>query len=206
MLCKGGEKLQSVFSKEGSSTFYVAYFVIMALTVVTFELIYRAMLSCFHRLPLQPQLVGYDFVENEIARGRKLMVYEDSVIDVEAYVDNHPGIDGLLNAYIGKEIGRYMHGGFPCGTFKSHDHSYESLELIKRLKIATLSNTSKDHIFLPLIAGRGDHMDSYWTLIGKKRINNAITLFRFKCPDYRSSSMLPGVSHCGKYFTVINIT
>lgn len=188
-----------------SGIVYIGYFLAVAALFIVYEIIYRVTLSCFHRLPIQPNVVDYAFVENKILEGKKLIIYEDSILDIESYLPNHPGIDGLLNEHIGKEIGRFIYGGIPCSTFSPHNHSYEALELIERLKIGTLSNVSRDSIFLPLEAGIHNPKGELWTLIGKKTINKAYSVFRFKCPKFRSSAMLPGVAHCGKYYAV-NIT
>lgn len=204
-ICHTGEQLFSVLREWNIVDRHGAYrnfYIVSGVLFVAAEVIYRLVLKYLKRFTIQPQLVTYSYVENEIAQGRQLVVYEDTVVDIQPYSHLHPGADGLLKAYIGQEIGRYIYGGFPCANLNPHNHSDESIQLIETLKVANLDNATRDKIFLPLDNTVTDSKNSTWTLIGKKKVNSAHTVFRFKCEHFRSCLALPGVDHCGKFFTL----
>ncbi len=48
-------------------------------------------------------VMTYEDIENATADGRKLVVYEDIVIDVTNYIVEHPGGADSLERHIGKE-------------------------------------------------------------------------------------------------------
>jgi hypothetical protein len=43
----------------------------------------------------------YDFIRREVAQGRKLVIFEDSILDVQNFIKKHPYGASLLEEHIG---------------------------------------------------------------------------------------------------------
>lgn len=50
--------------------------------------------------------------ENEIAAGRKLVILDELVLDVEDFIDQHPGGRFVLQHNIGRDISKFFYGGY----------------------------------------------------------------------------------------------
>ena len=50
------------------------------------------------------EITNYEGLEQALAQGRKLVVYEDAVIDVSSFIAEHPGGAAVLEPYIGEWV------------------------------------------------------------------------------------------------------
>ncbi len=50
------------------------------------------------------EIKSYEDLEKAVAKGRKLVVYEDIVIDVTNFIAEHPGGAQTLEQYVGKGL------------------------------------------------------------------------------------------------------
>ena len=62
--------------------------------------------------------------EAKVKEGALLVILEDLVIDVEKYMDNHPGGKFVLNHQIGRDISKFFYGGYSLESgVENHTHS-----------------------------------------------------------------------------------
>ena len=104
-LCHTGELLFSVLKLKyppEKNQAYGLYYMSIALFLGACEVVYRILLKKWRRFPQQPLMVTYDFVEQEIAQGRKLVVFEDRVLDIAPYAHLHPCPAGILDTFVGR--------------------------------------------------------------------------------------------------------
>ena len=50
--------------------------------------------------------------DKAINRGRKLVIMDELVLDVEKFIDQHPGGRFVLTHNIGKDISKFFYGGY----------------------------------------------------------------------------------------------
>jgi cytochrome b involved in lipid metabolism len=50
------------------------------------------------------EITTFQQLEDEITKGRKLIVYENAVIDVASFMVEHPGGPTIMEPYIGKRL------------------------------------------------------------------------------------------------------
>ena len=81
---------------------------------------------------------------NMIRSGRKLVLFNNFIVDVESFMDEHPGTRFVISQNIGREIGKYFYGAYSMEEDVSpHIHSSYAAELIKRLTIGKLEISKK---------------------------------------------------------------
>lgn len=47
-----------------------------------------------------------------VSQGRKLVILDEFVVDVQKYIDWHPGGKFLLSHNIGRDVSKFFHGGY----------------------------------------------------------------------------------------------
>lgn len=78
-----------------------------------------------------------------VREGRKLVLFNDYVIDIEPFMDDHPGTRFVLNESIGTDIGKFFYGAYAVeDDIQPHTHSSYAAGIIQKLTIAKL-NTNK---------------------------------------------------------------
>jgi hypothetical protein len=74
-----------------------------------------------------------------IKEGRKLVLFNDYIVDVEFFLEEHPGTSFVLTENIGRDIGKYFYGSNSVEhDMKSHAHSSYASLIIERLTIGKL--------------------------------------------------------------------
>ena len=53
-----------------------------------------------------------EFTSRVVLEGQKLVILDDLVLEVDDYMDNHPGGRFLLEHNIGRDISKYFYGGY----------------------------------------------------------------------------------------------
>ena len=76
-----------------------------------------------------------------IKGGRKLVFYDDLVLDVAKYRWSHPGGKIMFDKTIGEDMGKYLHGCSSIGgKFNPWNHSAQAFKIARQLAIAKLPN------------------------------------------------------------------
>jgi cytochrome b involved in lipid metabolism len=81
--------------------------------------------------------------EEMIEEGRKLVILDELVIDVESFISRHPGGRFALQHNIGRDISKYFHGGYSLegnlgpNPVQGHKHSNYARKIVNQLAIAT---------------------------------------------------------------------
>ena len=74
----------------------------------------------------------FDEMKEKCAKGAKLTMIDDTVIDCSTWIAIHPGGQSVITALIGKDSTDDFH--------RIHGNSKTAKEMIRKLKIADLSN------------------------------------------------------------------
>lgn len=79
----------------------------------------------------------------EIAKGTRLVLIDDIVLDVGDFVDQHPGGRFLISHNIGRDISKFFYGGYSLednlsgsGPAQGHAHSTYARKIVNNLAIA----------------------------------------------------------------------
>ncbi len=162
----------------------------------------------------EPTINSYAEFKKALAAGKKLVVYEDQVLDVTAFIGEHPGGPKTIEPYVGKarpassgigtEIGRYIYGAFGLPGKTSHGHGTLTFEFMEKLKCGHITTIGEPKIFRPRKEGglRYDRNET-WTIANCNMHTSVHAVIQFTNPNYKATAILPGIDYCGKYFVVI---
>ena len=139
--------------------------------------------------------------EEEVAKGRKLVVLDELVLDVAPFISNHPGGRFVIEHNIGADISKFFFGGYslegnlggqPVAGYK---HSNYARKIVNSLICAQLDRRIQ-------VQSTRCNIDASRTSI----VNKFTNAFFFKShngasvPNFRR--FYPGLRMCGKHFTV----
>jgi hypothetical protein len=162
-----------------------------------------------------PTIKSYAELKQALAAGKKLVVYEDQVIDVTAFIDEHPGGPKAIEPYVGKarlsssgigtEIGRYIYGSFGPPGKTPHGHGAFAFEFLEKLKCGQITTIGESKIFRPRKEGGLRYFrDETWTIVNCNMHTSVHAVIQFTNPNYKAAAILPGIDYCGKYFAVLD--
>ena len=103
-LCHSGELLFTILKLKTPAEKHRAYglfYMSVALFFGACEVAFRLVLRRWRRFRQHPMMVSYEFVEQEVAQGRKVMVFEDLVLDVGPFGQLHPCSPNILDSFVG---------------------------------------------------------------------------------------------------------
>lgn len=60
------------------------------------------------------------------------------MLDIEEYIETHPGGKGFLERNIGRDISKFFYGGYAMGKAYPYSHSQSAVLICKKLAIARL--------------------------------------------------------------------
>lgn len=93
--------------------------------------------------PEIPTISLFQF-NNLVKIGRKLVLFNNFVVDVEPFMDEHPGTRFVLSQNIGRDIGKYFYGAYSMEEdVAPHIHSHYAAGIIKKLTIGKLEVSKK---------------------------------------------------------------
>ena len=82
-----------------------------------------------------------------IREGRKLVLFNDYIVDVESFLDEHPGTRFVLTENLGREVGKYFYGAYAVEhDMPSHTHSSYAASIIEKLTIGKLKTVKNKPI------------------------------------------------------------
>ena len=79
--------------------------------------------------------------DSAVHKGRKLIIVDDLVVDVEEYITHHPGGKFVIEHCIGQDISKFFFGGFSLENnidpkTKGYHHSYAAYMIVNELTVA----------------------------------------------------------------------
>lgn len=77
---------------------------------------------------------------NQLLRdGRKLVLFNNFIIDVETFMSEHPGTRFVIAENIGNDIGKFFYGAYSMeDDVKPHVHSNYAASVLKKLTVGRL--------------------------------------------------------------------
>ena len=152
--------------------------------------------------PFKMEIYTFTQLKDMIAKGRNVLVYENMVIDVEKWINQHPGVPLVIKPLLGLEISRYFYGGFIApGQSKPRVHSENACKVIQQYQIGIID--SGVNIFM--MPPNTELQQLTWQLVRKAPITNVHNRFFFQCPNVKTKNILPGIGYAGKYFTLCHV-
>ena len=77
-----------------------------------------------------------------LASGKKLVILDDMVLDVERFMEDHPGGKFSLKHNIGEDVSKFFHGGYTMENVdkvNQHQHSNQAKQIANELAIGYLT-------------------------------------------------------------------
>lgn len=146
---------------------------------------------------------SYDDILKAVDQGRKLVIFEDKVIDLQSFLEKHPGGGEFFQDSMGKEIGRWIYGTGLSNKFK-HMHNSTAIDLIEKYKIGTIHNKLTPNCFEGL-SGLENLPDYTWKLAKKERLNYDYTIVRLTNPDLKFVTGVQEESWFTRYFAITSL-
>lgn len=78
-------------------------------------------------------MMSVEDFQSRIAKGDKLVLLDDMVLDMGPYIDKHPGGRFAMQANIGRDVSKYFYGGYALENInpvKPHKHSNDARRLV----------------------------------------------------------------------------
>lgn len=118
---------------------FAVYLVLLGIIEVLYRIRYKYKEKGIVQKEGLPTVTHFHF--NAMLRsGRKLVLFNNHIVDVESFMDEHPGTKFLISENIGCEIGKYFYGAYTIDNdMKPHTHSSYAAELIEKMTIGKLA-------------------------------------------------------------------
>ena len=84
-----------------------------------------------------------------IKEGRSLVILDDMILDVGKFADDHPGGKFSLMNNIGREIGKFFHGGYSLEAtdlVDHHSHSASAKKIAMSMVIGYLDRRATERV------------------------------------------------------------
>jgi len=80
-----------------------------------------------------------------IKNGKKYVLYDNFVIDVESFIYEHPGSAYAIIQNIGRDIGKYFYGAYHLETsIEPHQHSSYANRILEKLAVAKIKGVESE--------------------------------------------------------------
>lgn len=90
-----------------------------------------------------PLYTLYEFNEM-VSAGRKVVLYNNFIVDIDSFADQHPGTTYVLTENIGKDIGKYFYGAYSMSPdIVPYTHSSYAAKLLEKLVIGKMKPMSR---------------------------------------------------------------
>jgi hypothetical protein len=139
-----------------------------------------------------------------VSQGRKLVILDEFVLDVEKYISWHPGGVFLLTHNIGRDISKFFHGGYSLEDnlggqpAAGHPHSNQARIVVNKLIIAQFQKEIEVQSTICELVDKDSH-----------KINETTKVLYLKSlggePVPNFKNFYPGLSAVGKHFLVRNM-
>lgn len=97
-----------------------------------------------------------DFNKKMKSESKKYVILDDLVLDIENYMENHPGGKFLLEHNIGRDISKFFYGGYSLdgnlvkGGAETNVHSNVARQIVETLIVARLIPKQSSQDLVPL--------------------------------------------------------
>jgi len=83
-----------------------------------------------------------------VAEGRKLVILDDRIIDLDNFEFNHPGGKHMIQTNIGRDISKFFHGGYTLESSAApHKHTNYAYTIVNELQIAFLDSKKQTEVY-----------------------------------------------------------
>lgn len=135
---------------------FAVYLVILAIIEILYRWRYKYTdkgVVKKENVPIITQLQLNTMVRN----GRKLVLFNNFILDVESFMDEHPGTRFVIAENIGSDIGKYFYGAYSVeADVAPHTHSSYASTLITKLTIGKLKQAKSKVESRASIKSEGD--------------------------------------------------
>ncbi|OMJ80376.1 hypothetical protein SteCoe_19369 [Stentor coeruleus] len=134
-----------------------------------------------------------------VRKGKKLMFYDDLVIDVGHFYLSHPGGSFMISKCYGEDVGKYMVGCSSYGgNLLPYTHSLKAFSYLSNLAIGRIKYP-KNYI-IPITEKPQNLM--IFQLVFEKPLNDHTFLAYFKSDDFKMANSCSNLLWIGKHFMV----
>jgi len=143
--------------------------------------------------------------EEAVKSGKKYVVLDEYVLDLESFLPYHPGGKFVLQHNIGQDVSKFFHGGYSLeGNMgprpaSGHKHTNQARKIVNKLIIARLDATTEVSSTICMV-------DNALTTA----VNLTTNAFFLKSRDGRTvpnfRRFFPGTKMLGKHFTIRTLT
>jgi hypothetical protein len=132
---------------------------------------------------------------------KKYVLYENMLVDVSKFTENHPGGRNLIIDNLYLDVGRYLTGtqGYSTGI-NPNTHNYWTIKyLVNNLAYAELI---QEHQLLVNTVDNTNYIEKYLKISSKREIAKHVFEYQFKDENFRFSKFIPGHKWLGRHFSI----
>ncbi|OMJ93868.1 hypothetical protein SteCoe_3057 [Stentor coeruleus] len=157
-------------------------------------------ISCTkNEIPDKYKKMSHMKVMSMVREGKKLMFYDDLVLDVGHFCLSHPGGSFMISDCYGEDVGKYMVGCSSYGgNLLPYTHSLKAFSYLSNLAIGKIKYPRK--YMLP-IKEKPQHLMKFMLLF-QKALNDHTFLSYFKSNNFKMSNSCSNLLWIGKHFMV----
>lgn len=161
--------------------------------------------------PEIPTVSQFQF-NNMINAGKKLVLFNNFIVNVENFMDEHPGTRFVISHNIGKEIGKYFYGAYSLEQdVAPYAHSSYAANLIKRLTVGKLEISKKYENEVENMKKMMESVyliespDLVFTVRNKTEINESVSRIAFHGSDTTIKKFYSGLKLLGKGYSITSL-
>ena len=155
--------------------------------------------------------ISYEKYMEFIRNGRKLVLFNNFIIDVENFMSEHPGSRFVIEQNIGNDIGQFFYGAYSVEQeVAPHIHSNFAAMIMKKLAVGkliiappkpiTYINDISNQYVQTIVGG-----DVEFTVQNNHAITSSISRITFHSMNCNIDKTYPNLKFAGKSFSVTSL-
>uniref|UniRef100_A0A7S3KIP2 Cytochrome b5 heme-binding domain-containing protein n=1 Tax=Euplotes crassus TaxID=5936 RepID=A0A7S3KIP2_EUPCR len=198
---------------------HLAVFVVMLFAL---EIFYRMRFRYTKKGVLNKRVQNYSYNEYRkmLSSGRKLALFNDYILDISSFINEHPGGAFVMRATVGSNMGKYFYGGSSMETdVPPYKHSSYAGRILEKLTIGKLENkylsednSNRSRRDFSIRSGNPSVKVemlrdgcNIFTIKKKVWLTSTVSRISFHCIDTSIPSIYEGLEMCGKNYSITSM-
>jgi hypothetical protein len=136
---------------------------------------------------------------------KKFVIYENLLLDIEKYIEEHPGGRNILSNNLYQDISRYITGNQAFSTkISAYNHNVEThIFSIKNISYAMIKD---QHKIILNMNGNSTYINNPMNFLNKITFADSTGKISFEKNGFIFANFIKGFQWCGRHFSISSIT
>ena len=125
-----------------AETLVILEVILFSVLIITFEIFYQVYKRKEQPFRDVPERIPRHEFDERIARGDKLVLLDDMILDVRKFRSEHPGGQFLIDFHIGRDVSKFFYGGYVLGNqsgMTPYTHSNVARAIVNSMIVGKLN-------------------------------------------------------------------